>query len=500
MKKFQLTLLLALTALGASAQKTITAQQAKLVGDGKTVNTVAIQNAIDRLSQKGGGTLVLTYGEYVTGTIELKSNVELRIEKGATLLGSVNIDDYQDVTKEGDARKVATDYRSFALIESYNAENIKITGGGVINGRGRELALAIDSLHLSGKKIDKYYFERLHRPREVWRPNLFTLSNSKNIEVAGVRCQGSACWGLLFFKCENLKIHDIDVWDRDYWNNDGIDIVDCHHVEIYNTHVDAADDGLCLKSDDPNDTNDDIYIHDCQVETSASGIKFGTNSFGGFQNIKIERVKIKNTFRSAIAIEGVDGGIIKNVLVQDIEAYNTGNPIFIRLGKRHGERTAVVDGITIRRLYCWQPFERPDEGYDMRGPIEDTMINPVPSSITGIPGAKVKNVTIEDVTLVYPGGASKGLRYIPLWDIKQVPEKEKNYPEFDMFGELPAYGFYVRHADGITFRNVNLKLENGDFRPAFVLDDASNVSFDNITYPLGHTVNQIYDSSKANNK
>ena len=120
------------------------------------------------------------------------------------------------------------------------------------------------------------------------------------------------------------------------------------------------------------------------------------------------------------------------------------------------------------------------------------MINPIPSSITGIPGHKVRNVNIEDVILVYPGGASKGLRYIPTWDIARVPEFENHYPDYDMFGELPAYGFFVRHAEGIRFRNVNLKLKEDDFRPAFVLSDTENVSFDSISYPLGKTEGQIY--------
>ena len=206
---------------------------------------------------------------------------------------------------------------------------------------------------------------------------------------------------------------------------------------------------------------------------------------------------MSNTFRSAVAIEAVDGAIVRNVLIENIQALNTGNPIFIRLGQRHADRrAAVIDGVTIRNMVCEVPFERPDVGYKLRGPITNTMRNPMPSSIVGIPGTKVRNVTIENVTLIYPGGADKGLRYIPMWELGKIPEQIDRYPEFDMFGELPCYGFYVRHADGITFRNVNLLLRNDDFRPAFVLDDASNVKFDNVTYPFGKKNNQIYDSAK----
>ena len=467
-----------------------------MVGDGVTLNTSAIQAAIDKLSKKGGGTLTVGPGRYLTGAILMRSGVELHLEKGAVLLGSTDINDYSDLRESVEGAKLPLSVYSLALIQAHKATNIKLSGEGIIDGQGRELALNIDSLHLKGIKTDPNYFTRLHRPRETARPNLFSITNCKDVEISDLHCRNSACWGLVFVKCENLRIEGVDVFDRAYWNNDGFDIVDCHHVVVKDCHVDAADDGICLKSDDPNDTNDDVLITDCRVESSASAIKFGTNSFGGFQNITIRNIQVKNTFRSAIAIEGVDGGIIRNVLVEHITATHTGNPIFIRLGKRHGKRVAVVENITIRNLTCDVPFERPDKGYDMRGPIDDTMRNPMPSSITGIPGAKVNNVVIENVCITYPGRASKGVRYIPLWNIRQIPEQQKAYPEFDMFGELPCYGFYVRHADGVTFRNISLKLDGEDFRPAFVLDDATNVTFDGISYPMGKETNQIYDSSK----
>ena len=101
-------------------------------------------------------------------------------------------------------------------------------------------------------------------------------------------------------------------------------------------------------------------------------------------------------------------------------------------------------------------------------------------------------MVLENITLICPGQASKGVRYIPLWNIASILEKIDSYPEYDMFGELPAYGFYLRHVDGIAFRNVRFKLNGEEFRPAFVLDDAKNVTFERITYPKGHDKNQVY--------
>ena len=497
----KLFIMVALLAMGSVAQaaKTITSSAIKLVPDGKTVNTAAIQRAIDDLSRRGGGTLIIQPGQYVTGTIEMKSNTELHLEQGATLLGSLNPLDYIDVTQQGTDRSnpAKFNYLSLALIEAYQATNIKLTGQGTIDARGCEVSLAIDSLHKAGVRKDPNYFDRLNRPREAMRPNLFTINGCDGIEVSGLRLRNAACWGLVFFRCKNLKIEQVDVHNRAYWNNDGIDIVDCHHVVIRDSHVDAADDGICLKSDKLEDTNDDIQVYNCSVESSASAIKFGTNSAGGFQNITIRDIKVSNTFRSAVAIEAVDGAIVRNVLIENIQALNTGNPIFIRLGQRHADRrAAVIDGVTIRNMVCEVPFERPDVGYKLRGPITNTMRNPMPSSIVGIPGVKVRNVLIDNVTIIYPGGADKGLRYLTMGELSKIPEQINRYPEFDMFGELPCYGFYVRHADGVTFRNVNLLLRNDDFRPAFVLDDASNVKFENISYPFGKKNGQIYDNSK----
>ena len=126
------------------------------------------------------------------------------------------------------------------------------------------------------------------------------------------------------------------------------------------------------------------------------------------------------------------------------------------------------------------PFGRPDLNYDMRGPALPFFHNPIPASITGIPGAKVENVVIENINIVYPGRSSKGMAYVPLSRLEQVPEQIKSYPEYTMFGELPSWAFYVRHVNDITFRNITLKLKADDYRPAFVFDDVNEIILDNV--------------------
>ena len=265
MKKTFLTFGLLLLSLSVIAQKTITSAEIGLVGDGKTLNTTAIQATIDRLSQEGGGVLQLNRGTYLTGSILLRSDVELRLDKGAVLLGSPNPDDYVDLRELVEGKPMPKNVYSLALVVAYKGRNIKITGRGIINGQGRKVALAIDSLHLKGIKKDPNYFTRLHRPREIVRPNLLNFMECEQVELRGNHYEGSACWGLVFVKCRRLHIEGLDIRDRDYWNNDGIDIADCHQVVVRDCHVDAADDGICLKSDDVADTNKDILIENCRV-------------------------------------------------------------------------------------------------------------------------------------------------------------------------------------------------------------------------------------------
>lgn len=446
--------------------------------DDLKVQTAGIQLAIDKTAaSKKGGKLIIPQGVYVTGTLHLRSNVELYLAKGAVLSGSVNPFDYdgysEDTTDDG---KVADkcSKRLFGLITGYNISGASITGEGMIDGRGLDVALAIDSLHHTGVRVDPYYNTRRMRPS--LRPKLFDIDSCSNFSLSDINLKAAAGWGLSFNKCSGVTIRNISFENRAYWNNDGIDIADCKNVLIEGCDINSADDGIVLKSFDSGDCNVNVVIKDCTVRSSANAIKLGTESFGGFEDINISNIKVKDTFRSAIAIETVDGAFIDNVYVDGIEAENTGNPLFIRLGHRRGDKPGSLENITIRNLKCEVPFGRPDEGYDLRGPDINTIHNPFPSSITGIPEAKIKNVTLENIEMIYPGRGTKGMAYIGKYRYHSVPEMINQYPEFHMFGELPAWGLYVRHVDGLTLNNVTGTILAPDYREAVVTEDVDNLN------------------------
>jgi polygalacturonase len=496
MKVKQFVMLVSLIALHnctlfAQAKKEYLITNYGAVGDGKTINTTAIQNAIDVATTNGGGKIIVPEGIFLTGTIELKSNIELHIEAKAVILGSVNPFHYRSLDMKGRPESPKKDDNSqLAMLVAFKADNISISGKGTVDGQGTELAINVDSLHHAGIVIDPDYSVETNRPNEKMRPKLIRFSMCKNVSFSETTFKNSASWGLSLELCSQIKMNGITVFNRAYWNNDGIDITDSKNVNITNCNINAADDGICLKSYYPGYFNDSISITNCTVVSGASALKLGTASLGGFKNITIKNIKIFDTYRSAIALESVDGGFIENIHITSIVAKNTGNALFIRLGHRSGIKPGIIKNVYIGNLKVEIPLARPDINYDIRV-YEAGNYNPLPASIVGISGNYIENITLENVEITHPGRASKGQAYFPLNRLSQLPEKVKNYPEFSMFGELPAWAFYVRHAKDIHFKNVKLLLKDDEFRPALVFDDVTGINLEKVTFPNNLQSNQV---------
>lgn len=482
MKQFFLTWIVILITQSFLFSKDYNVISFGAVPDGTTLNTKAIQSAIDKAHEDGGGRVVFPPGRFLSGSIVLKSGVELHLEKKAVLLGSTNPDDYIRIN------------RWKGLVMADGVENIGISGKGTLDGQGAELALNIDSLFYIGQlDSSKYIFPEM-RPMAPLRPQIIEFMDCKHISVTGVTLRNASSWVQTYDICDYLTIDNIRVESDAYWNNDGMDISDCRYVRITNCDINASDDGICLKSysytRDFTQFCDSIYIADCTVRSSASAIKFGSASYGGFKNVVVENIKVYDTFRSAIALEIVDGGTLENVVVDNIKATNTGNAIFIRLGEKpNGFPAGKLRNIVIKNIKVTVPFDRPDSDYEIRGPELPFFHNIFPSSITGIPGHPVENVTLENIEIIYPGRGNKAFANLPLSRLNEVPEQEGKYPEFSMFGELPAWGFYVRHMDGLTMKNIKIRIKSPDYRPAMVFDDVKNLNIESL---------QIVGDSKPN--
>lgn len=471
MKKNIIALIFAFIGLVAHAQqKVYNIVTYGAIADGRTSNTKAIQQAIDEAAANGGGRVLIPAGYYLTGQLYLKSNIELHLAIGATLLGSTNRLDYSG--------KIA-----LALINAKGEKNISITGKGTINGQGRELVVNMLQLLTDGKVQDTEW--KLKRPAEQNRPDILFITDCKNVKVTGITLKDASSWVQNYTNCTDVVIDHMTVESVAYWNNDGIDIVDCKDVKITNSYFNAADDAICLKSESADKICENVVVENCTLRSSANGFKLGTASVGGFKNIRVHNLTVYNTYRSAIALESVDGGGIEYVDIQNVTAKNTGNAIFIRLGHRNqDDRWSTIQHIYISNVKAEIPAGKPDMGYPMEGPPPKVPPhNLVPSSITGLPGHPVKDVMLENIDIVYGGGAQKQVAEISLSKLNDVTENAVGYPEFTMFGELPAWGMYIRHADGVKLKNIRLAYLQDDFRPAIVTDDVKGLNIDLLAIP-----------------
>ena len=440
--------------------------------DGVTLNTCTIQKAIDFISENGGGRLVFEAGNYLTGSIYLKSNVTIHLDYGATLLGSTNPFDYVKDKKIG----------WMSMIFAVNQENIGISGKGTINGRGFITANNMVAYIHRGIFTDPL---KLDRPNETNRPQNIYFRECRNVRVTGINLRDPASWNQTYDQCVNLYVADEIVDSKSYWNNDGIDVVDCDSVEIRNCYFDAADDVICFKSHDAKKICQNVIVDNCVGRSSANGLKFGTVSRGGFRNFKVTNLTIFDTFRSAITFAAVDGGEIENIVVDGVRSINTGNVIYLRIGDRWSQgKKPFMRNISISNVYAEVPFGKPDAGYNYEGPVEDLPRNISPASIVGLPDYKIENVKLKNIEIVYPGAGNPlyAKRGLTSAELDSIPEMRTAYPEFSQFKELPAWGFYLRHATGIEFENVTLTAQKKDYRPSIVMDDVTGATFSRMRF------------------
>lgn len=431
--------------------------------DGKTLCTGPIQQAIDTCADAGGGRVTVPAGSFLTGTVFMKSNVTLHLKENAMLLGSPWIRDYPPQaarTKERYEKYLRT-----SLIFAQGADAISITGKGTLNGNSKGKTDFMEE-----GRTNK------HRPCLIW------FDECTNISVKGVTFTSAGFWTETYTKCRDVHVDGITVRDSSFRNNDGCNIIDCENFIVENCDINALDDGICLKGYTSKGCKNGV-IRNNRVRSLCNGIKAGTDSSGGFQDILIENNEIYQTGISGIALEVVDGGLMRNVVVQNISMNVVGTPIFIKLGNRN--RPVFVDGVptkpdtgTIRDVHIRGIRATVDRARALNAEEEKWYkYHPYASSITGFPDHYVESIYIDDVEIEIDGG------FLPRSTEdanREIPEKSTKYPENRMFGVLPAHGFYIRHARGVTMTNVRVAMNQKDARPTFVLDDVLGSIFDDI--------------------
>lgn len=424
--------------------------------DGKTVCTEAIQKAIDRCSaRKGGGTVLLRDGIFVTGTLRLKSNVTLHVAEGAILRGSANHDDFPPM------RCSLPSYRGkedFQMLYAEKADNIRICGGGIIDGFS---------------VFEGYPWRGRNNEHE--RPRLIRMVECTNVALDNITLARSANWTQYYEACRNLSLNHITVRCYTGTNNqDGIDLSGCSNVTVRDFLCSCGDDVICLKALSLTPA-ENIFVEDVRSRYgNCNLVKIGTETHGEIRNVHVRNVE--GWTRYSIAIEAVDGSVIDGVTYEDVRMANCAAPFVVRLGDRGrtfegGPNPAPVGAI---RNVTLRNIRNTGIGW-----VEVKGGPGVGTAVGGLKGHPVENVTIEDCDLLLFGSVNE-----PQMIYRDVPENEKKYPEFDCYGTCPAYGLYFRHVDGLNVKNVRLRLANNDVRPAVVMDDVKNYTVSNIDYEV----------------
>lgn len=422
--------------------------------DGQTLDTEAIQAAIDACTKAGGGRVSLHGGRFRSGTLRLKSNVILHIGAGATLVGSTDVDDYPS-TPSPHPSYTGDLVTGKMFLHAEDARNIGIEGRGTVDGSG--------DAWVEGP----YGFPSFHH-----RPRLLHFVACENVQIRGVTFRNSASWTLSFLECcdmvldgfriesrENPDIEKPRYADAKGRNNDGVDLINCQQVRMSNCFINSGDDSIVLKSWSPDGACRDITIANCVVSSNASGIKIGTESAGAFEDIVVANCVVFDTRCEGLAVLTVDGARIERVSFSNISLRNIkGDAILVRLGARN--RTYRKDAEVKRGSLKNVMFSQ----------IQGTRISSLGNAVSGIPGQSIENVVLRDINFEFTGGGT------PEDAKRNVPENETGYPRVKLFGTLPAYGFFVRHAKVIVMENIRLNFAEDDHRPAVVCEDVEGLA------------------------
>jgi len=488
----------------ASGQEKFDVKAYGAKGDGKTVDTDAINKAIEAAAATGGGTVRFPAGAYLSFSIRLKSNIALYLDAGATILAADPAEakgayDLSEPNEWDMYQDFGHSHWQNSLIWGIGLHDVSILGPGTIYGKGltrrgpgpRAEARPGDSpVSLGGGRqgarpqtpLGEGAQRNQNNSMDGQGNKAIALKLCRNVTIRDISILMGGHFALLATGVDNLTIDNVKI-DT---NRDGLDIDSCRNVRISNCSVNSPnDDGVCLKSSFALGyarATENVTIINCQVSGYDAGtfldgafkrtqiqapdrdgptgrIKFGTESNGGFKNITISNCAFDHC--RGFAIETVDGGIIEDINATNLTMRDvTTAPIFLRLGSRmRGPKETPVGAI--RRV-------------NISNIVVSDAEAKFASIITGVPGHDIEDVHLSNILIVYRGGGSREDAAI------EPPERENAYPEPSMFGTIPAYGFFIRHVKGVELNNVEVSYMKEDLRPAFTLIDVKGAEFKNI--------------------
>lgn len=405
-------------------------------GNGIALETNQIQKAIDEAFSRGGGIVEIPAGTYKVGTLVLKDNVDLYVGPGAELIGSPNTADYTEIEQKYESRTNGL-YARYFVVFAEGAHNISITGPGTINGNG----------------LKNF---QTGNPQNM-RPFLIRFVNCDHVTLRDVHLLEAANWTLHLLGCRDVNIDGVVIENGVNANRDGLDIDCCQRVTVSNSRFSTGDDAIVMKA-----TSDalceDIVITNCVIRTRASAIKTGTESNGGFRNITVSNCTISDIpVHAGIELMTVDGGMMQNILVENITMVRVATPFFIRLG------------IRARPYKPGHYTNKVDEAKDITLSNISVIDAKYPSSIMGLHSNRIKNVTVRGYTVRY-AETQEAVQF------NEVPFEEFSYPMARMFKKLPAYGLYCRNVEGLRLSDITMYSTDDEKRPPIAIDRVNDAN------------------------
>jgi polygalacturonase len=463
------------------------------LGDGKAIDSMAINSAIEAAAGKGGGTVIVPTGTYLCFSLHLRSNVHLYLSQGSTLVAADSPLPGQATGYKGgtyDAAEPNTAYDAYqdyghnhwhnSLIWGEDIHDVSITGPGLIYGKGL-------SFGANRTARGNYPIYRAEQPGVGNKA--IALKNCRNVIFRDLSILKGGHFGLLLTGVDNLTIDNLKI-DTD---RDGMDIDCCKNVRVSNCTVNSPwDDAICPKSSFAlgyNRPTENLTITNCHVTgyyelgTLLDGtfkkfapdfrvprtgrIKCGTESNGGFKNITISNCVFEGC--QGLALESEDGALCEDITISNITQRDVIEaPLFFRLGARlrgpkgAGNQSTVVG--TLQRVMV--------DNF-----VSYNTNSRVCSILSGIPGYDIKDIKLANVYIQHQGGAYEDL-------VKVVPpENIEKYPDPGMFGPMPAAGFFFRHVRNLELSHVEVAPMNPDPRPSFYLEDVTRADFIAVTAP-----------------
>ncbi len=425
-------------------------------GDGATLDTVAVQAAIDACTKDNGGVVLIPAGDFIVGTLELKSNVTLHVAAHGRLLGSDKIEHY----KAGNG--IPPGNGNIVMISAANAENITIEGRGTIDGNGAKFFNGRGDNTGPGQNSSEGYFQR---------PHLFVFYKCRNFLVRDVFCTASAYHCMRILQCQYVRLDGVRIYNRVNKNNDGFHINSCQYVHVVNCDVACQDDACALFG-----SNKFVTVTNCTFSTRWSVFRFGG---GSPENITVSNCLIYETFGCPIKMNFGGRTQAQNLLFSNLVFKDATGPISIGMSGRSRPSEAgqpPVKGFVrnisfnhIRATGVAQARQYPDMAWEQvyRPGETRTCI-----TLNGVGDSFLENITLNDVHVTYEGGGTADEARA------EVPQMAGEYFEI---GTPPAYGIYARNVRGLTLGNVRLETTNPDLRPALIFDHVTDAAVNGLS-------------------